>query len=283
MIEISSKNLRVGINPFGAELEYIKYYNTNVLWQRSSLWPEQSPILFPNIGSLLDNYFEYDDQIYHNLIHGFAKRTKFLVKKHTKTKVILTLAHNNETLKIYPFKFNLSIEYKIVNMTLAIKLKVENLNAYPMYFALGIHPGFAYEGLKKLLGEYTFKVLEKDYESIDFDQAYVQGTHLEKWGKMAFSDISKKLVKPRTLCYKDMQIIDLEGDRCSICIRHNMPYTAFWQKVPEGNPEFLCIEAWNGLPDQLGADHSLVNKSNLVKLKNKSIFKTYYNITYKTK
>lgn len=280
IIEIGKDNLCVGINTFGAELEYIKINNVNILWSRSSLWLEQSPLLFPNIGALKDEYYIYNEKKYQGLVHGFAKRSEFKVEQKTGSKVLLSLGYTCETLAVFPFKFNLLVKYQIINNEVVVSFKVKNLDDKTIYFGLGIHPGFSYQGLLKILGKLELKINDQEYEQIDFDKSFIINTHKENLKTMTFKEMSNKLVNPRTLCYKDLQVIDLKGNSCRIEIKHKMPYTAFWQKVPEGDPQFLCIEAWCGLPDLIDTDHVMENKTTLQPLSPGSIFETNYCIKY---
>ncbi len=283
MIEIKNELISVGINIDGAELEYIKIKGINILWEREDLWMEQSPILFPNVGAFKDNCYIYEGKKYHNLVHGFAKRSKFNIVEQTATKLRLRLKDSSETYEIYPFKFCFDIIYEVIDNTINCNFEVVNKGENTMYFALGIHPGYSYFGLNQLLGNYSLGIVSKNYESVDFIKAYASGTHLVKLNKMSFNDLSKMLIIPRTLCYKDLKIIDILGDSCSIRIYNAMPYTAFWQKEPEGNPKFLCIEGWYGLPDSISSAYEIAKKDNLQVLNKNSIFKTYYSITYNNK
>ncbi len=279
MISLENEDLKVGINLDGGELNSINFNGVNILWDKSSLWQEHSPILFPNIGHLKDNYYLYKNIKYNSSAHGFAKKERFKVLKQDKDLLILSLESNEETLKVYPFKFRLEVKYQLIDKSLNIIFKVFNLGDYDMYFSLGFHPGFSYKGLNKLLENTMLNIENKKYLSIDFNKEYISGSHVEKLGPISFSDFSKKLVEPRTLCYKDMNVIDLAGKKSSIRIKHDMPYTAFWQMKPETNKDFLCIESWAGLPDFVDSKYELDSKNNLVKLEKKSIFETYYNIS----
>ncbi len=277
ILEINSDKLCVGINSLGAELAYLNIKGINILWQKNSLWSEQSPILFPNIGSFKDSKYIYLDKTYEAFVHGFAKRSEFIVVDKRKDEITLLLSNNKFS---YPFNFNLFINYKIVNDILSINFKVTNLSSNVMYFALGFHPGYDYFGLNKLLGDNCLEIKKENYESIDFTGSYVSGKHKEKLEIMPFSKMSKMLIEPRTLCYKDLNEIGIIGKTSKILIKHDMPYTAFWQKIPETDPKFLCIESWYGLPDILDADLDLSQKETLISLNPNSNFVTKYIIQY---
>lgn len=281
MIEIKNENMCVGIALVGAELEYIKINGINILWQRSDLWSEQSPILFPNVGTLKDNIYEYNGNIYTSFVHGFVKSKKFTIKEQNETRVLLRLESNDDTKKIYPFEFVLEIEYEITDNSLVTRFKVTNNSISTMYFSLGIHPGFSYWGVKCLLGDFKLNIRKKLYDSVDFDLAYVKGEHKETLESISLPDFSKKLAVVRTLCYKNLKEVEFKGESHSINIENNMNYTAFWQKKPENNPEFLCVEGWCGFPDYINADKNIKNKKNLISLASGMDFNTCYIITYK--
>src|SRR5690606_5893525 len=53
-----------------------------------------------------------------------------------------SLSHSEETLKNYPFQFELEITYLLEKNNLTITHKVSNHGEKPLYFSLGGHPAF---------------------------------------------------------------------------------------------------------------------------------------------
>ncbi len=109
---IKNNLLTVEISSFGAELKSIIKDDIEFLWQGDpKYWKRSSPVLFPIVGRLLDDEYIYNNKTYKLTQHGFARDCEFMLVKKTNKEGIYLLKENNEILKKYPFKFNLSIGY----------------------------------------------------------------------------------------------------------------------------------------------------------------------------
>lgn len=60
-----------------------------------------------------------------------------------------------------------------------------------------------------------------------------------------------------------------------------MTNIAFWQKGPEDNPKFMCIEAWEGIPDYDNTSHDIMTKSGMQIIKEKQKIIKKFTIEYK--
>lgn len=74
--------------------------------------------------------------------HGFARDCEFTLVEDTDISVKFRLQSNNETHKIYPFDFELDIEYILEGSNLIIKWVVTNKGSKVMPFQIGAHPAF---------------------------------------------------------------------------------------------------------------------------------------------
>ena len=143
--EIRNKDLTVKVNSVGAELiSAISNTSKNeFIWQGDAkYWTGQAPILFPFTGRLFNKAYSYNDKKYDMDLHGFARKSGFKLIKNEDDEIIFLLESNEDTLKIYPFIFNLLISYKLVANKLKIGITVLNLDKKPMIFSYGFHPGF---------------------------------------------------------------------------------------------------------------------------------------------
>jgi len=115
--EISNEYLVVKINDLGAELNSIKkqFEDIEYLWQlNKKIWERQAPLLFPIIGRLKDEQFEYNKKLYNINIHGFANTSVFSLHEKKADSITLVLKNSEKTLKQYPFKFELYISYSLI-------------------------------------------------------------------------------------------------------------------------------------------------------------------------
>ena len=131
MLEIQTKKE-------GAELTSIKFNGIEKLHEVNSFWNQQSPILFPIVGKLRYDVALINGKEYPIPKHGFACNKTFeKIGEHS-----YKLVSNEETLKIYPYDFELYINYKIDKNILTFNYKVINKSKEEkMLFGIGGHPG----------------------------------------------------------------------------------------------------------------------------------------------
>ena len=79
-------------------------------------------------------------------MHGFAKKSVFEIEKSTDTEGIFLLKESPDTLKHYPFHFELRIIYTLKNDSIHIKYSVTNTDTKTMYFSIGAHEAYACDG-----------------------------------------------------------------------------------------------------------------------------------------
>ena len=82
------------------------------------------------------------DHIYQMPKHGFCKESEFEVTEQTENSVTFLLKANEETLKHYPYDFELYLSYHLNGSTLSMDYRVINKDSDIMYYHIGAHPGF---------------------------------------------------------------------------------------------------------------------------------------------
>lgn len=124
---ISNDFLQATINEKGAELTSLRANEIEYIWQADpKYWGRHAPFLFPFVGRLKDNQYTYKDKVYSMGQHGFARDKEFTVVEQKKDKVTFLLASDEETKRIYPFDFILTISYEIWGEGVRIRFNVEN-------------------------------------------------------------------------------------------------------------------------------------------------------------
>ena len=91
MIQIENEYLTVQIDPLGAQMHSIKRNEDEreYLWQGDpASWKRQAPVLFPFVGRLKDDQYEYQGKIYHQTQHGFARDREFKVIEQESTSCV---------------------------------------------------------------------------------------------------------------------------------------------------------------------------------------------------
>ena len=136
----------------GAELCSVCHTNgIEYMWQAEAAWPKHSPVLFPIVGTLVNNTYYYQQQAYHLPRHGFAREMRFIPTLLSETEALFTLCSNANTLAVYPFHFRLHLHYHLHHDTLTCTYMVENTSNTEMYFSIGGHPAFAVPMIEKMV------------------------------------------------------------------------------------------------------------------------------------
>lgn len=114
MVELKNDVLTIKVAEMGAELQSVKDNSgREYMWQAGEKWPRHSPILFPIVCSVNNDTYTVDGKEYHLPRHGFARDTMFTLVRETPEKVTMALHDSEETLKVYPYKFNLAVTYRL--------------------------------------------------------------------------------------------------------------------------------------------------------------------------
>jgi galactose mutarotase-like enzyme len=151
MIELRNEHIAIVVATKGAELQSIKdAEETEYLWQGNpKYWPRRSPILFPLVCSVENDTYRVDGQEYHLPRHGFARDKEFTVIRQGADRVTLALHESEETLKVYPFCFNLAVTYRLDGNKIHVIWHVENTDTKDIHFQIGGHPAFNVPGMKE--------------------------------------------------------------------------------------------------------------------------------------
>lgn len=275
-------NLEVVVNSHGAELEHIYCNGIDYMRKRDEFWNRKSPVLFPIVGKLRDLKTFIDGNEYHMNQHGFARDMEFDLKEKEENKLVFSCMFNEETLKMYPYKFELLIEYIINDKNLDVVYKVKNIDEKEIYFNIGGHPGFnlpIYEGEK-------------------FDDYSVVFEGVESWNAPTVSS-NGTLNFIETIEYKDLSRIDLNykyfeidaivipgiksrkvklvnKDNKGIEFSYNGFNTlAIWTKP---NAPFVCLEPWKGYADHSDSDYDFKKKDDIVCLKKNELYQASFSV-----
>ncbi len=256
-IEISSQELKIATTKIGAELCSIYSIENNFefLWQaRPELWARHTPILFPIVGKLVQNKILFQNEIYSQSQHGFARDLQFELTEIYADLLVFTLEASELTLSQYPYDFRLFVEYQIVKNLLIVSYKIINQGKQEMYYSIGAHPGFALPVPK--LNEYI----------IEFEKKEVLERHLLSDGlfsgdtELIGSEVSSlhlnaDLFNKDAIVFKHLKSswIKLKHIHSNYEVKMNIdgwPYLGIWTKAT--CEEFICLEPWQGLADKIG-------------------------------
>lgn len=257
MVEIKNDKLTVQVASLGAELQSIKDADgREYLWQGGEKWPRRSPILFPLVCSVNDDTFTVEGKEYHLPRHGFARDTEFTLIAQGEHKVTYALHESEETLKVYPYKFNLAVIYRLSGNKIHVVWHVENTDKRDIHFQIGGHPAFLAPGCKE--DEPLKGVIALDNKQpLKGLKSYIDGSHemteipldMIKGGLISFDDefFANDSVKIHDCQARQASLLNPDGTP-AVTVDFKCPIIAFWSPYKKNAP-FVCIEPWYGLGD----------------------------------
>ena len=143
--------MTVEVSDLGAELQSIKDADDKeYLWQGDDkYWGRRSPILFPIVCGLWKGTYRTEGETYQLGRHGFARDMNFKVLRQTDHSVTYVLHETENTLRQYPYRFMLSVTYKLVDNEVHVIWHVHNTDTREMHFQIGAHPAFNLPGISE--------------------------------------------------------------------------------------------------------------------------------------
>lgn len=277
---ISNHVLQVEISALGAEIQsiYNKETALEYMWSGDpAFWPKKSPALFPVVGGLKNNSYQFEDKNYSLGRHGFARESLFTVTQHTSESICFNLLANEATLAVYPFDFSFSIVYTIKENQLHVNYLVENIGDKTLYFSVGAHPAFKVP-LTEGSSYNDYYLLFNETETAG--QYPLSSDGLIEQKTIPFFDNTNTLPLTKSLFYADALVFkNLNATNISILSNKsshglklhypNFPYMGIWSFK---DADFVCIEPWCGITDMVNTDGNIVNKEGINTLEPKELF-----------
>ena len=276
---IKNSILTAEIKHFGAELISLKTnLNKEYIWEGNpEFWGKHSPVLFPIVGTLKNNSFHHNEIEYHLSRHGFARDMEFELIDATENSATFSLQSSAETVKVYPFEFELQIIYTLRENNLSIIYKVINKGKIAMPFSIGAHPAFT---LPNQFQNYVI-AFEKD-ESLEY---YLLQKDLisNKTKKLEVHDkkipLNYELFEDDALIFKTIKsksLTILENENPILRVHfEDFPSLGIWTKK---NAPFICVEPWFGYSDTTENSGNLFEKEGIQILESNTTFHSKFSI-----
>ncbi|MCH3922715.1 aldose 1-epimerase family protein [Limosilactobacillus sp.] len=277
MISLHNDQLTVEINELGAQLHSIKRQGeaTEYLWQGDAAsWGRQAPILFPFVGRLKDDQYVFEGQTYHQTQHGFARDRRFAVVEQESDRVVFEQHDDEQTRAAFPFAFRLFVTVELVWDSVHVDYRVENPDGQrTLVYAIGAHPGFN----MPLTAGQDFDQIQLsvdpagEYSRIVLDGPYNDSNHPQ------FIDMTKPLTLNHELFAHDAVIFKTAGSNFTATLhdpagQHGVSvttrgtqYVGVWSAYP-AKANFVCVEPWWGIADNVNADGQLLHKQDMHRL-----------------
>ncbi len=268
MEQIKNNLLCVEVSAKGAELQSIKNAKgEEYLWQGDpQYWHRRSPLLFPIIGGLAGGEYRLHGHTYKMGKHGFLRDAAFTLVAQGEHQLTYAIHESEETLRQYPFPFNLGVTYKLTGNRIDVIWHIENTGHEPMFFQIGGHPAFLIPGWKAgkplkariridnkapkklsisdhgllLFGHHdiNYGLPETDPQLFDAATGTINAsTHTFDADALIFdeSQVSR------------LQLLELTGEP-HVTVDIKSPAVGIWSPTGMDAP-FVCIEPWYGICD----------------------------------
>ena len=285
---LENENIRVVASSNGGELYSIKKINdeTEYLWNGDErYWKYHAPVLFPIVGKVNGGKYKIDGIEYELPQHGLARTREFKLIEKSESRIVFELQYDEETLKVYPFKFVLRIGYTLMEYGVETSYEVINKDNKDIYFSIGGHPAY----MCPINQGESFEDYYFEFDKVEKSSKILLNSNgLFTKNKELFMENSKEL--PLSIeIFKDDAIVfnDLKSNKISLKSRKSdksvtmdfsgFPYLGLWTK-PTGVP-FVCIEPWFGHADYEDFNGDFKDKEGINKLAVGKSFKAAYLVT----
>ncbi|TGY17673.1 aldose 1-epimerase family protein [Lactobacillus intestinalis] len=287
---IENNILKVEISSKGAEIQSVKGTHTGYeyMWQADpKIWGRHAPVLFPIVGRLKNDEYTYDGKTYHLGQHGFARNQEFEVEKHTKESITFVLRDNKETRKVYPFKFELRVNYNLLNNLLEENFSVTNTDDKELIFGVGGHPGFNLPVNQETVKEDYYFATQPSEARVRIP---LEGAYLN-WNKRSLASTDSLITISDDLFKNDALIYELRGHDNKISLKtekskfhinvwtRDAPFVGIWSQYPKTD-NYVCIEPWWGIADRQDASGKLEEKYGMNHLAPREEFNAGFSIAY---
>ena len=272
IITLSNNKISASINTIGAELIRLEKDNQNYIWTvNETYWNKTSPILFPIVGRLKNDAYTIADKKYELPRHGFARNFEFQILNQTENSVVFVLESNSETLKNYPFEFQLQLEYELAGNELKMNYSVENRSEVTMPFSIGAHPAFAIEDS---FSDYSLQFNEaEEFVSYELENEQFNNSFRKINSENGQINLNYSLFEKDALVFKHLksnELILLNKNKPVLSVQfEGFPYLGIWTKP---NAPFLCIEPWCGLADNANHNGNIEEKEGINLLQPQEVF-----------
>lgn len=257
-IALRSAQLTALINPFGAQLSVLQDpAGCDLLWNGDpAVWSGRAPILFPIVGTLAGGSYRVGSKVYRLPRHGFARGRLFEVVAATASQATFRLQADAETLQVYPFRFQLDVNFALAGTTLAVTSSVRNMGEADMPASIGYHPGFRWP-LPYGRARAAHFIEFADHEGPSIRRLDAAGLLTAQRHPTPLANrrlaLDDSLFRDDVVIFDDIQSRSVTygadtGPRLRVAYP-DAQYLGVWTKP---GADFICIEPWRGIADEAG-------------------------------
>lgn len=270
---IASERLSADIHPLGAQLFALRDgAGRDLQWNGDpAIWKGRAPILFPIIGALAGNQYRLDGQSFSLPRHGFARDRMFTRIETAAASALFRLRWDDESLRIYPFRFELDLRFSLEEATLHMAASVRNLESQrTMPASFGFHPALRWPlpyGEPRAAHVLRFEKPEPAPVRRLNDQGLVLPALFDSPVAGHTLSLRDELFAGDAIIFDDIASNSVRygansGPQLELAFP-GMPQLGVWTKP---GADFICIEPWHGFADPEGFDGGLRDKPGMALL-----------------
>ncbi|MDQ1144563.1 galactose mutarotase-like enzyme [Bacillus sp. SORGH_AS 510] len=236
------------ITSYGVNGEEVLFLNENTLYDSNKNIRGGIPILFPISGQLENGEYEWNGTVYQMKNHGVARNQPWEVistqTEDTKASMTLRLKSNEETRREFPFDFEVVFTYTMTPDGLTIDQSYKNISGEAMPIYAGFHPYF-----KTASKNLTYHTDAKTY--LDYNDMKTKSV------KNSLDLTNKKESLVLLDAVQNEISFELPDRQMTVTMSYGgeFPYVVLWT---EQDQEFVCVEPWMAMTDELNRKEELV-------------------------
>jgi galactose mutarotase-like enzyme len=288
MFQLENDRLTISVDAKGAELKSVirKDLGLEYMWSGDpAFWAKTSPVLFPIVGTLKENTYYFNDREYHLSRHGFARDQAFNVTEQTVDSIAFSTRSNEDTLAVYPFRFTFSLIYSVAGDKLSVEYRVQNNGDERMFFSVGGHPAFKVPLVEGTRYEDYRLVFEKEENAgrwpISKD-GLIEKTTQPLLQQTRELPVTKELFSKDALVLKGLksQWVQLASDKTPHGLKfyfEGFPFLGLWAAP---GADFVCIEPWCGIADNVDSNQQLPDKEGILQLLPEEEFRRVWRVQF---
>ena len=243
------------LSSFNIKGEELIYFDSKKLLSGDYTMAGGNPVLFPISGELSNDCYTVNGLQYNIAKHGFAREMPWQAvetEEGEKGQITLELRYNEDTLKVYPFKFHIFFKYMLEGNSLYINQEYINEGEQDMPFYTGFHPYFICGDKKQLKFDID---ADKYVDCTDIHTDYHRSEVKKYTGIIDFDspiDFGFPLNEKQSMNYSMEDPV--KGRK--ILVEGSTEYKLMVMWTMQGK-NFICIEPWMTAPDALNTGKGL--------------------------
>lgn len=284
LFKIQNDYIKLTVSSKGAEKLSLISSGIEYIHQKDEFWDRSAPFLFPNVGRLKDGWTIINGKKYQLPQHGFLRDQEFELFQTAEDKISLINTYDDDTLKLYPYKYKVVITYTIKQKSVKTEIIISNEDMLDMNFNFGGHPGFNVPLYpNEVFEDYSIKFSRKENFSaplvtkagtLDFVSEGKLYQNLEVLHLDYKYFETDAIVIPRVKS-KSVQLVNKEEKGLEFSYPDFITL-AIWTRP---NGKYVCLEPWIGYADHHDSNQHFNDKDNIVTLKPLGEYKLSYDIT----